>query len=227
LVFYLAAQFCIFGALRRTDASRVAPLLSLKVAVLAILSVASGQQLGLLQWAGVGLAVVSAWVLNGAGGHTPWRATVLVLAACVIYAFSDVCIYELLTRVREISGDRSTLGVPLWAFALVCVGVGLLALGALPWLGHRSPTAWRDAVPYALSWTMAMVALYACFAMLGTVLGAILQSTRGLISIGLGVLLAHLGWQHLEQKHGASVVGRRLVAAGLMTAAVALYVWGG
>jgi uncharacterized membrane protein YidH (DUF202 family) len=195
--------------------------------VLAILSVASGQQLGLLQWAGVGLAVVSAWVLNGAGGHTPWRATVLVLAACVIYAFSDVCIYELLTRVREISGDRSTLGVPLWAFALVCVGVGLLALGALPWLGHRSPTAWRDAVPYALSWTMAMVALYACFAMLGTVLGAILQSTRGLISIGLGVLLAHLGWQHLEQKHGASVVGRRLVAAGLMTAAVALYVWGG
>jgi drug/metabolite transporter (DMT)-like permease len=224
--FWLVAQSCLFVSLKHTDASRVAPLLGLKVALLALIAVGLGDRLGAWQWAGVGLAVASAWVLNGVGGRLPLKVTALVVVACAGYAVSDTFIVVTIEEVREQTGDRSILGIPIWSAATAYTVIGVLAAALLPKFGSRDPKAWRDALPYAVSWVFTMVCLYATFAMLGAVLGAILQSTRGLISIGLGVLLAAWGHHHLEQKHGAAVVWRRVGAAALMTAAVALYVLG-
>lgn len=222
--FFVVAQSCLIGSLRFADASRVAPLLGLKVALLAVISVVLGAKLSMGQWGGVALAVGSAWVLNGVGGRMPWQAPTLVLTACLFYAIADTLILKTIGAARQITGDHSAMGVPIWCVAVAYSGVGLIATCLLPLWGTRKWKAWRDALPYAGCWMSAMVTLYATFAALGTVLGAILQSTRGLMSIALGVALAHLGWHHLEQKHGASVVWRRLGAAALMTAAVALYV---
>ena len=224
--FFLIAQISLITSLKLADASRIAPLLGLKVALLAIISVVLGARLGFMQWSGVGLAVASAWVLNGVGGRLPWKATALVVLACGCYAIADTLILHTIEQAQQISGDTSLMRVPLWCVGVVYTGIGLIAAALLPFFGTREPRAWRDATPYAMSWIFAMVFLYMTFSSLGTVLGAILQSTRGLISIGLGVLLAQMGWHHLEQKHGASVIWRRLGAAALMTAAVALYVCG-
>ncbi|MEM7626909.1 MAG: EamA family transporter [Planctomycetota bacterium] len=228
--FFVIAQSCLIGSLKYADASRVAPLISLKVAMLAGITVAMGATILPIQWAAVGLAVAAAFVLNGVGGRMPGRATGLVVLACVCYALADTMILEVIEAGRALSGDRSVMGGPLWCVGVVYAGTGVLAVGLLPWWGGRDVRgweAWRDALPYTGAWLGAMVMLYATFASVGLVFGAILQSTRGLISIGLGVALAHAGWHHLEQKHGASVVGRRLAAAALMTAAVALYVIAG
>jgi hypothetical protein len=58
----------------------------------------------------------------------------------------------------------------------------------------------------------------------GVVFGNILQSTRGVMSVAIGAALAHLGWHDLEQRVDRSTLLRRLTAALLMTAAIALYV---
>lgn len=224
---FVVAQTCLFLSLREADASRIAPLLGLKVALLAVISVLLGGALSAAQWSAVGLAVAAAWVLNGVGGRLPWRVTGLVVFACGFYAGADTLIVETIDQIKRISGDRSVMGVPLFMVAAVYTVVGLLGAALLPWFGTRRAAVWRDALPYAGCWLLAMVMLYATFAAVGTVLGAILQSTRGLMSIGLGIGLAAMGWHHLEQKHGPKVQVQRLTAAALMCAAVVLYVWGG
>jgi hypothetical protein len=223
--FFVPAQLCLIWALRHVDASRIAPLLALKLAMLAVIAVAWGETLTLWQWGAVVLAVLSAWVLNGVGGRLPWKASLLVVAACAGYALADSCIVWVVDSGRALSGEPSTLKLSWWTAAVAYAGLGLVALPLLPWCGSRDAGAWRDALPYAGSWMAAMVCLYVTFADLGTVFGSILQSTRGLMSIGLGVMLAAMGWHHLEQKHGWDVVMRRLGATAMMCVAVWLYTW--
>ena len=69
-----------------------------------------------------------------------------------------------------------------------------------------------------------MVGLYCCFGLVGVVFGNILQSTRGVMSVAIGATLAQLGWHELEQRVDRVTLLRRLAAALLMTAAIALYV---
>lgn len=226
IVFFVIAQVSLITSLGMADASRVAPLLGLKVAVLAVMAVMLGDTLSWMQWGGVVLAVAAAWVLNGVGGRLPWKVTGLVVLACLAYAIADTFILGTIQEVRRISGDDSTMGIPLFTVAAVYTAVGILAACLLPVYGTRNKTAWRDAMPYVGSWMMTMVFLYGTFAAVGTVLGSILQSGRGLLSILMGIALAHMGWHHLEQKHGWAVQVRRLGAAALMCLAVYLYVRG-
>lgn len=226
IVFFVIAQVSLITSLGMADASRVAPLLGLKVAVLAVMAVMLGGTLSWMQWSGVGLAVAAAWVLNGVGGRLPWRVTGLVVLACLAYAIADTFILGTIQEIRRISGDDSTMGIPLFTVAAVYTAVGIIAACLLPVYGTRDKGAWRDALPYVGSWMMTMVFLYGTFAAVGTVLGSILQSGRGLLSILMGIALAHMGWHHLEQKHGWAVQVRRLGAAALMCLAVYLYVKG-
>ena len=69
-----------------------------------------------------------------------------------------------------------------------------------------------------------MAGLYICFGLIGVVFGNIVQSTRGLFSIVIGASLAHAGWHGLETQVDRRTLTRRLLAAALMTAAIALYV---
>lgn len=226
IAMFIVAQISLLSALRLADASRIAPLLGFKIAVLALISVLQGAPLTGTQWLGVGLAVAAAWVLNDVGGRLPWRVTLLAFMACLAYAVADTFIKGCIDIGREVSGDESAFGVPMFTVAAVFGSLGLIALPLLKIFGSREPVSWRDSAPYAVLWLLSMIALYATFASLGTVLGAILQSARGLTSILLGIALAGLGWQHLEQKHGWAVQARRLGAAALMCLAVVLYVWG-
>jgi len=226
LSFFVIAQTCLLASLSRADASRVAPLLGFKIAVLALISVALGDPLSVMQWVGVVLAVLAAWVLNDVGGRLPWQVTALMLGSCLAYAVADTFIKGTLSIASEVSGDDSRFGVPMFIVTAAYGSLGVIALGLLPLWGTREAGAWRDATPYAGIWLTTMVFLYATFASLGTVLGSILQSSRGLISIGLGIILASMGWHHLEQKHGWGVQLRRIGAAGLMCLAVWLYVAG-
>ena len=85
----------------------------------------------------------------------------------------------------------------------------------------------RWAAPYAAVWFVAMAALYACFALCGIVLGNIVQNTRGLLSIALGWLVARAGRTDREERVSRAVLARRVAAAALLLAAVALYALGG
>jgi len=82
---------------------------------------------------------------------------------------------------------------------------------------------WVRAVPFAVTWFAAMLFLFGCFARIDVVYGNIVQSTRGLMSIGLGALVAAAGFERLERRVDRGVLLRRLGAALLMTGAIVLF----
>ena len=92
-----------------------------------------------------------------------------------------------------------------------------------------APTAkdWLAAAQYSAAWMGAMVTLYACIGSVGVILSTILQSTRGIMSVVLGAVLAHHGWHELESRVDRTMLIKRIIAAALMTAAIGVYVWQG
>jgi drug/metabolite transporter (DMT)-like permease len=222
-LFYLAGQAFLFVALHRTDASRVSPLLGMKVFFLALLSLALfGEQLAWQQWVAVGMSVVAAWLLGATGGGMSLASALWVLLACLSYCGSDLSIARLVVPFGHLAfGYRIVLAVSLCY--IVCGVAGGVMLCFL-----RRPTAgtWLRAVPFAVTWYGAMLFLFGCFASIGVVYGNIVQSTRGLMSIGLGAAMAAAGFVRLERHVSRDVLFRRLGAALLMTGAIALFYQG-
>ena len=222
-VFYLAGQAALFKALESAEASRVAPLLALKILVLALItSLVMCKTVTPLQWGAVALSVLAAFILNYSGGSVPLPAVVGILLCCLGYSLSDIYIRFLIDSLESVGKFRAILLGCCMSYVLT----GLIGLAMLPGYGRPSREQWKLAVPMSISWLLAMILLFATFKFIGVLLGNIIQSTRGLISVLMGTLIARLGHVHLEKKMGRGVLLRRAVAAALMTAAVALYVMG-
>ncbi len=221
--FYLVGQQALFMALRHMDASRLAPLLGAKILFLAVFTVFfGGAGLSYRQWLAVMLAAGGVYVLNDAGGRLPWRGLLAVGVAVVGYSLSDLSIVSLVASTGLDSWRGSVFGVMLTY--LLC-GLALVPfLARLP--AAARPETWRAALAYAVCWFAAMIFLYACFAEIGAVFGNIVQSTRGLISIMLGLLLVRLGKYEIERRAGWRVTLKRFAAATAMTSAIALYMLG-
>ncbi len=243
IVFYLAGQFCLFMAQRTVDASRVVPLLGMKLLVLAVLNIlimphlmgTKPESYGIFQWLGIFLTVGAAFILNKAGQRIPWQSLCWVGMTCLGYASSDTCITMLVRRLQavgEATADPALAGLakPSVAAAfityVICgvAGVVLLPLVKKPEGAHRK-TVWGWISPFAFCWLTAMLFLYACFARIGTVNGNIVQSTRGIIAILIGAVLAKLGFTELEEKVGVSVLVRRLIAGVMMFLAIVAFNW--
>ena len=226
--FYLAGQAAVLAALRRMHASRLAPLLGLKIAMLAVfVSFLPREGLDIRQWIAVALSVAAAAMLQRGGGGTPRAAFAIVLAACAAFALSDLCIVSLIDGLHgppATPDDGATrLRAAALAMAVTYVLCGGIAVAFLPRVGSWSPVDWSAAAQYGVAWLGGMVALYTCFGLVGAVFGNILQSTRGVIAVVLGAILAHAGWNDLEERVDGGTLARRTVAALLMTAAIALY----
>jgi drug/metabolite transporter (DMT)-like permease len=218
--FYLAGQVGLFFMVRSTAASRVAPLLGFKIFVIAILSVVIlGQSLTLAQWAAVGLCAAATLLLNYSGDPLPWQAAGWLGLACLGYSLSDLCIVVLVNRLAPLS----RLHASVYGVAASYVLCGVAAAALLPLVRGRRLAGWRYAVPFSVFWFCAMVLLFACFSATGAVFGNVLQSTRGLMSIGLGLLVAKRGWRELEDSPTGARLIRRIGGAVLMIAAIALF----
>lgn len=220
-LFYLAGQSTLTITLQRTQASRIAPLLGLKVFILAAISMLFlDTVLSLNQWLAVGLSVAAAVLLSQLGGAMSPAAIGGILFACVGYSLSDINIRRLVLHFDNLSLAHATaLGV-----CQIYLISGIVALVGLSRTYSR--TMWLHAAPYALSWFAAMFFLFATFATIGVVYGNIIQSSRGLISIGLGLLVARYGMVSIEKHVGAATATRRAIAAVLMTAAIVLFYMG-
>lgn len=229
--FYLLGNIILFGLLRKLEASRLTPFLGLKVFILAmIVAIFLREPLSATQWLAVGLSVAATALLQGTAGGLPGAALGRVLVVCLCFALSDLFIVRLIDAL-DAPGQGSSgrlfsavVGMLLnyVACGVVC-GPIVLAGWWRPADGRAGP-AWRTAVAYACTWLLAMAALYACFALVGAVFGNVVQSTRGIMSVVIGATLAHLGWHELEQRVDRATLVRRIGAASLMTAAIAVYV---
>jgi drug/metabolite transporter (DMT)-like permease len=197
--FYLLGQAGLFFVLRHVEASRISPLLGLKIAILAIITAAflrDGPAPTPLQWLAVGLSVAAAFALNSTGGKLPGRIIAGLLFTCLTYSMSDISIRYLILGLGGGAGGVFT------AVAFCYLLCGVAALAALPLAGPHQRGDWRLAVPWAVSWLGAMLLLFGCF--------------RGAAVAGAGMV-------HIEKKVSRGVFWRRMAAALLMSAAIALY----
>lgn len=227
---YVLGQSLIFAALRRADASRISPLLGLKIAMLAAVSTLFlDAALDARQWVAVAFSIAAAGMLQRGGG-LPRAAAGIVLLACATFACSDLCIVWLIDTLQagtNASGATLTRlhasGLGMCITYLLC-GLCATSLLALGLVRPQDRHDWMGAAQYGGTWLLGMAALYTCFGLVGAVFGNILQSTRGLMSILIGAWLAHVGWHDLETQVDRRTLVRRGLAAVLMTAAIAIYV---
>jgi drug/metabolite transporter (DMT)-like permease len=227
--FYLLGQAALFAALGRVEASRIAPLLGLKIVMLAgIVSFVLGQQLDGRQWLAVVMSVGAALMLQAGHGAVPRAALGFVLGCSLCFAVSDLWIIRLITGLEEgvaqAGGSLGRLHAGVLAMALTYGGCGLIFAPLLGRLAPLTRADWVASTQYAAAWLGSMAGLYCCFGLVGVVFGNILQATRGPMSVVLGAALGHLGWHELEQRVDRGTFLRRFAAAVLMTVAIALYV---
>ena len=232
----MVAQASLFLTLKAADASRVSPLLGVKILFLALLGIVfAGDSYGACQWGGIALALVSALLLSRSGGRLGAAGVVGVVVTALAYAGSDYCIRLQQTVFHAYGARLAAQGLdplPVLLANLVILSAdyalgGAVALAVLPLTGRYPARDWpRHVLPYAAVWLSAMCLLFLSFDLLGVVHGTIVQSTRGLISIGMGWALARLGGTALERRLPRGVLLGRLFAGTLMFLAIVLFALG-
>jgi len=219
--FYVAAQGGLFILMRMTNPSRVVPLLGTKILILAALAApVFGRTVTPMQWLAVGACFGAVLVLNFSGGSLPPKALLLLLLTCTGYALSDLNIDRLVRALAPLS----TLHAAAWGVLASYILLGIAASTIM--LATRSRTLfvdWQLSLPFAALWLFGMLTLFICIGLVGPLFAIILQSTRGLMSVVLGAILAHRGWLTVEPHVTRRIFLQRMAAAALMVAAVALY----
>lgn len=220
-IFYIFGQFFLFEALKLSQPSRVSPLLGMKVFILAIIGyLFLNQQFGIYQWLAIALSTVAAFLLSNTGGKIGFKGFLMILAACLFYSISDLNIKIMVSKFQHLGLLKSIL-ISASISYILC---GIFALIAMAFItGQMTIRQWTFSVPFSVFWFAAMLSLFACFALVGVVYGNIIQSTRGILSICFGFILAHSGFEFLDTKISRKVFIQRLLAAILMMAAIGLF----
>ena len=227
---YFFGTWAVFKVLRKTDASQLAPLLGLKIIALAlIVSLLFGQTLSVAQWFAVTLCAAAAILLQQGGSGLPFQSLILLSCGCSCFAIADLGIVEMMDAMQNVMQlGRFTVGCLALLVTYAFIGLLVTPFAILEYASDPYPTPrdWQAAFEYSTAWLLAMFCLYACIGSVGVILSTILQSTRGIVSVILGVVLSGQGWHQLESSIDRTVFGRRLLAAVCMTTAIGLYVLG-
>ena len=217
---YLFGQFMLLTALTRSDSSVVAPLLGMKIPILALVSAGFlGVLLPWHAWLAVFLCAAAAFMVSPPRRLPQIRVLVLAILACFGYCGSDLCIPPLVAAFETASSTPALLAV--------CISYTLSGGGALivSWrLGYITDRkAHAYTLPYSFCWILGMCFLFACFATVGVIFGNMLQSTRSFLSVIIGVFVARAGLVHIESAKRPRVFAVRFAGAAVMTAAIVLY----
>jgi drug/metabolite transporter (DMT)-like permease len=219
-LFYLCAQCGLFLVLRKVEASRVSPLLGLKLVVVATISVFFLKQTFTpMQCVAVLLTTLAALLLSRTGEKLKITTLAAVLMICLGYSLSDINIKQL----TECFQGLSLFKISVFTVCLshgVCGIVGLILLAFLP---KTKKGMWKDSLPFSLCWFCAMIFLFGTISSIGVVYAVIIQSTRGIISIAMATFIAAMGFAEIESKVTTATLIKRIAAAMLMTASIIIF----
>lgn len=221
-LFYIGGQWAFFKALRRTEASRISPLLGLKILFIAgIFALFTGQNFSLMQWLAVFLGMIAALVLNWTGERIPRQSFGWLIAACIGFSLSDLSIKFSIDNLGASPILLRSICVAALCYAL-CGAMGLFMLLKM----KPSREKFRASLPFSCAWFAGALFLFACFGFIGPVFGNIVQSSRGVFSILIGAAVAHYGFLEIEKQTGMRIFIQRVIAAFLMTVSIALFYLG-
>lgn len=220
---FTVGQWFSFLAIDRGDVSIVAPVLGLKILlVAAIVTLFAGETLRWQLWAAAILASLGIALLNRSGGraahHRVGRTIVTAGLAAAIFAVFDVLVQRwapawgagrFLPLVMAVSGALSIAFVPRFR----------APLRAIP------PPAWPWLLAGSLVLGAQSVAFVSTVAKWGQATPAnVLYSSRGLWTVLLVWAVGH--WVKSREQHlGGGVLIWRLAGAVLMMSAVVLVLW--
>ena len=230
-LFSTGGQLGLMQAIKYAEPSRVSPLLTIKILILALLATVIGQPVGSLanrtmtpwQWLAVLLCVIACLSINQIGGRMRTRALVAVLCTATSFAGSDWSIGVGVARFLR-SPHMTILRASLLTQSCVFILLAIIAVAFVPLARSPRKMDWREASPFALTWFGSMIFLFFAFGQIGVVLGSIMQCTRGFMTILLGAGLMYLGLEHIEPRQPRSVILRRIAAGFLMFLAITLYI---
>lgn len=229
---YHVAFYCFFKALNEIEASRLSSLLGLKVVTITLitwplclllprnLSDVLRTELNIWHLVAVVLTAVSAVGMNFSGIHISRKGALYLVLALLGFSTTDI---TGTLFVKLMPGGNMTVKA-ICATSLAYTFLGSIAAAAFLKVKFE-PAACKGALPYSVLWFTAMLLLFASFGIVGVVFGSIIQASRGVISVVLGVLLARMGYSDVEPDVPARVWVRRAVMATIMVAAIGLYSW--
>ena len=221
VVAYHVAFYCFFKALNEIEASRLSSLLGLKVVTIALITYPFlHAQLNLWHLAAVVLTAVSAVGMNFSGVCIGRKGALYLAFALLGFSTTDITgtIF-----VKAMPGDAMILkAICATSFAYMFLGIIAAAVFVK---AKFEPRALKGALPYSVLWFSAMLILFASFGIVGVVFGSIIQASRGVISVILGVVLARAGYADVEPDVPVRVWVRRAVMAAVMVFAIGLYSW--
>lgn len=223
---YTLAQSFFFWSIRYAPASRLSPMLGLKLLTSAALAVLiRNDDLSFFQVIAVGLTVIAGVAVQYSGEPVSLKPFLGILAAGICFGWSDLGISLLCDGLSPNISNRSpwvSIHAVFITYAFIMVPCFILLLwrqksfNILPALDRGSAT-------YAAVWLLAMFCLFYTFSTVGIVLGGIIQSTRGPLSIVLALILVRMGWHHLEMNRTRSDFFKQIITATGMVGAMLLY----
>jgi len=220
--FYLLAQMSFFMAISKTEASRLAPLLGLKIIFIALFGISFlNINLNSLQWGAVVLCFSGALISNWSGKSIPLPSALYLLGAVVGYSLSDISIKQLINCI-EVQTGEGILSV-LIAASVSYFYLGIFSLLVILLSRSVKLKNLKPAIAFSCWWFTAMLLLFACFGFIGPLFGNIVQSGRGIIAVILGAVIAKFAWSEHEEKLPRSILIRRIAAALLITCAIIIF----
>ncbi len=220
--FYLLGQMCFFMAISKTEASRIAPLLGIKIIFIAFLGILFwDQHLSAWQWGAIVLCFSGALMSNWSGKSITLSGALWLLGAVVGYSLSDINIKQLINCIEAEAGKR---GLAIFTAASISYFyLGIFSLLVLLFARSIKLKHLKPALTFSCWWFAAMLLLFACFGLLGPLFGNIVQSGRGIIAVIIGAVIARFAWSEHEEKLARSVLIRRIAAALLITCSIILF----
>lgn len=227
VLFYLVAQGTMFIVQKQIDSSRIVPLLGLKLIILAIINglILRSEIYGMWQYLAIICTILSAFFLNKAGTKISFLLFFYVFITCTGYSLSDTFLKVQIHKIMSLGYENLLIGALTSTFVCYLIS-GIISVMLFPCFHRKTKASWGtwcSALPFSICWITSIVMLLVCFAQLGTVNGNIIQSTRGIIAILIGGLLAKLGYNKLEKKITALIFYKRLFAGFLMVLAIYLF----
>ncbi|MBR2358338.1 MAG: EamA family transporter [Lentisphaeria bacterium] len=216
---FIAGQWGFFNAQKHIESSRIASLLGLKVLVVMLLAmIFLREKFVYMQYLAVAIAATAAMLMNWNKGKLDWNGMGFLFVALLGYAVSDLGVQQV---VREISSGQPVKD-GVCGFILSYGTMGILALMAVKPC-NISRKMLKGAFMQAGCWIVSMWGLYISFGLIGASFGNVVQASRGVISLLLGIILSRFAINGLEQKQSVAVWLRKAAAALLMFGAIVLY----
>lgn len=180
---YLVAQYFMFCAINRSDASAAGPYLILKLPLVALLSIfILGDSLGPWQFSAIAAIVLLSLIYSNAAKISLY-VLVCVLAAAACFALCDIFV---LKAARAITAPSHFLQ------ALYCViisDVFFLLLTPFALLQRFKPVDFVKAAPLSAAWMGGVIFTVAGFNLTSVTAGNIVLSLRGAAAVLLTALL--------------------------------------